>query len=148
MIHFEDIAPGETIPCGSFSLSRDEIIEFARRFDPQPFHLDEEAGRRSHFGCLVASGLHTQAAAIGLMVRRLADLDVVAGRSLNTARFYRATLPDQTYAVSVEWTGLQPTRNPSRGAATIVGRVHDAEGTLVADFGVTYIIRCRPAEVT
>ena len=76
---------------------------------------------------MVASGVHTQAAAIGLMVRRLADLAVVAGRSLDTARFHRPTLPDETYAVSVRWLQTRPSaRDPARGQAVIAGRVEEA----------------------
>ncbi len=107
--------------------------------------MRKEGGRGSHFGCMVASGLHTQAAAIGLMVRRLADLAVIAGRSLDTARFHRPTLPDETYHVAVSWTGRAPsTRDRTRGTATIVGTVHDAQGRLTAEFGVTYVLARRP----
>jgi acyl dehydratase len=145
MIYLEDIVLHEPIACGSFRLTREEIVAFAAVFDPQPFHLDEAGGQRSHFGRLVASGLHTQGAAIGLMVRRLCDLAVIAGRSLNTARFYRPTLPDETYSVTARWTetAVSP-RNPGRGAATIAGTIHDEGGALTTEFGVTYVLARRP----
>ena len=59
MIHFEDIKIGARREIGSYTFTADEIKRFARQFDPQPFHLDEEAAKRSHFGALVASGWHT-----------------------------------------------------------------------------------------
>jgi acyl dehydratase len=146
MIYLDDLVLHETIPCGEFTLSRDEIVAFAERFDPQAFHLSEDGGRASHFGRLVASGVHTQAAAVGLVVRRFLDLAVVAGRSLNTARFFRPTYPDETYTVSARWTEKHPSaRDPARGDAIVDGQVHDAAGRLVAEFGITYVLRRRPA---
>ncbi|MFN3746438.1 MAG: MaoC family dehydratase [Hyphomicrobiaceae bacterium] len=59
--YFEDRHIGEMYDLGSHTFARDEIIAFARQFDPQPFHLDEEAGRKSLFGGLCASGWHTAA---------------------------------------------------------------------------------------
>ena len=59
MIYYEDIEIGARRELGSYTFTADEIKRFARQFDPQPFHLDEEAAKRSHFGALVASGWHT-----------------------------------------------------------------------------------------
>jgi acyl dehydratase len=62
---FEDFTPGLVFDLGSQVADREEMIEFARRYDPQPFHLDEEAGRRSVLGGLCASGWFT----VGLWMR-------------------------------------------------------------------------------
>jgi len=59
---YEEMAVGEGLELGDFRFSAEDIIAFARLYDPQPFHLDEEAGRKSHFGGLCASGWHTLAA--------------------------------------------------------------------------------------
>jgi acyl dehydratase len=66
--YFEDIALGERMPVGSHTFKADEIKAFAARFDPQPFHLDESAAERSHFGALCASGWHTAVVWMRLMV--------------------------------------------------------------------------------
>jgi acyl dehydratase len=68
MKYFEDIVVGERMPVGSHTFRADEIKAFAARFDPQPFHLDEKAAERSHFGALCASGWHTAVAWMRLMV--------------------------------------------------------------------------------
>jgi acyl dehydratase len=68
MKFWEDIAVGERAELGSHTFAADDIKAFARRFDPQPFHLDEAAARRSHFGALCASGWHTAATWMRLMV--------------------------------------------------------------------------------
>jgi acyl dehydratase len=70
---FEDRTIGDTTDLGAHTFTRDEIIDFARQFDPQPFHLSEEAARASLFGALCASGWHTAAHFIrGVVTTRLA----------------------------------------------------------------------------
>jgi acyl dehydratase len=66
---------------GGFVLPRAEVLEFAARWDPQPFHLDEDAARHSVFGRLVASGLHTYSAAVGHLIRSglLAEINLAGG---------------------------------------------------------------------
>jgi acyl dehydratase len=61
MDYFEDVEPGAEFEVGRHTPSKDEIVSFARQWDPQPFHLDEEAGRRSVMGGLSASSCHTYA---------------------------------------------------------------------------------------
>ena len=143
MKYLEDLALGETLDCGSFQLGRDEVIAFAERFDPQPFHLDDAAAETSYFAGLCASGLHSQAAAIGLMVRAIADVAVVAGASLDQARFLVPVRPDRRYDVVARWTEARPSaRNPVRGIAVIRGEALH-EGDIVMRFGVTYVVACR-----
>jgi acyl dehydratase len=78
MTYFEDLRVGDRTEIGSHTFTADEIKAFAREFDPQPFHLDEEAAARSHFGALVASGWHTAAVCLRHVVehchRRQAEL--------------------------------------------------------------------------
>jgi acyl dehydratase len=69
MKYFEDIAVGERASFGSHTFTADEIKSFAARFDPQPFHMDEAAAARSHFGALIASGWHTVAVWMRLAMR-------------------------------------------------------------------------------
>jgi acyl dehydratase len=69
MIYFEDVQVGETQRFGRYEVTRDEIIEYARQFDPQPFHMDEAAAKASMFGGLIASGWHTGA----MLIRMIND---------------------------------------------------------------------------
>jgi acyl dehydratase len=69
LLYFEDVKVGDTERFGRYEVTREEIIEYARQFDPQPFHLDEEAGKASPFGGLIASGWHTGA----MLIRMLND---------------------------------------------------------------------------
>jgi acyl dehydratase len=68
MQYLEDIVIGERIELGSHTFLADEIKRFAQRYDPQPFHIDEEAAARSFFGKLIASGWHTAAVCMRLLV--------------------------------------------------------------------------------
>ena len=68
MRYWEDFADGETTELGSYEITREEIVEFARKYDPQPFHVDEEAASAGPFGGLAASGWHTAAVFMRLYV--------------------------------------------------------------------------------
>jgi acyl dehydratase len=68
MKFFEDIEIGESDVLGKHRFTAEEIKRFAARFDPQPFHMDEEAAKQSHFGALCASGWHTAAACMRLII--------------------------------------------------------------------------------
>src|SRR4029078_1008657 len=67
MKYFEDVAVGTIMRWGRYGATKEEIIEYARQFDPQPFHLDEEAAKASPFGGLIASGWHTGAMLIRIL---------------------------------------------------------------------------------
>jgi len=77
----DELAPGQSFDLGHFVLTRAEVLDFARKFDPQPFHLDDEAAKGSIFGRLVASGLHTFSAAVGHLIRSgvFAEINLGAG---------------------------------------------------------------------
>src|SRR3974377_1264164 len=67
MNYFEDLKVGERVVLGSYTFTAENIKAFATRFDPQSFHLDEDAARHSHFGALCASGWHTGAVSMRLI---------------------------------------------------------------------------------
>lgn len=67
--YLDDIVVGSRRAIGTHTFTKDDIVQFARRWDPQPFHLDEEAARRSHYGALIASGWHTAGCWMGSFIR-------------------------------------------------------------------------------
>ena len=75
MKFFEDIQVGDVFEVGRYTFTADNIKAFANRFDPQPFHIDEDAAARSHFGALVASGWHTALAWMRLMIDHRRRMD-------------------------------------------------------------------------
>ena len=79
MLYWEDFTPGQTEDIGRHTFTEPEMIEFARQFDPQPFHTDPEAAKQSFFGGLIASGWHTCAIAMRLMVQKYIGQAASAG---------------------------------------------------------------------
>jgi acyl dehydratase len=71
MIYFEDLVVGTKAAFGSYNVTREEVIEFASKYDPQAFHLDDEAAAGTHFGRLSASGWHTCAMTMAMIVENL-----------------------------------------------------------------------------
>ncbi len=68
MLYYEDIELGVVQSFGEYQVTREEVIEFATKYDPQPFHLDDEAAAKTHFGKLSASGWHTGSMAMRMIV--------------------------------------------------------------------------------
>lgn len=85
MKYFDDLRVGDLLMTGSHTFNAEEIKSFARRYDPQLFHMDEEAAAKSHFGALCASGWHTAAAWMRLMIdqqREILDAMTVRGETI------------------------------------------------------------------
>lgn len=140
---FDDLRIGQSFDLGGFTLTREEVVDFARRFDPQPFHLDEEAGRASIFGRLVASGLHTFSAAVGHLIRSglLAPCNLGAGGA--ELSWPAALEPDQPVTMRLTVEELRPSRSrPGMGVAKLRYRVtRDADGVLVLDVLAAHFLR-------
>jgi acyl dehydratase len=146
-MYLEDLPIGREIDCGRFALTEAEIIDFASRFDPQPWHLDDILARDTYFRGLCASGVHSQAAAIGLVVRAIKGTEIIAGGALNEVRFRAPVRPNHCYRVTACWTEARASvHNPSRGVAVITIVARNAEGEPVMEGGITYIVARRPAE--
>jgi len=79
MMYWEDFAPGQRFEMGAHTFTEEEIIAFARQFDPQPFHIDREAAKKSFFGGLIASGWHTCSIAMRLSVETYVSKTVSLG---------------------------------------------------------------------
>ncbi len=110
----DDLAPGQRFEFGTLTLSEEEVVAFAQRFDPQPFHLDREAARDSLFGDLVASGLHTLSAVFGrIMGSGLFRLISEGGTQIDT-KWPAPLRPGEEIAVSTEVIEVRPSRSGRR----------------------------------
>ncbi len=74
MIYYEDLEIGAKQSFGRYEVTREEVIEFAKKYDPQAFHLDDDAAARTHFGRLSASGWHTCAMTMAMMVENMKNV--------------------------------------------------------------------------
>lgn len=71
MLYYEDLEVGAKSSFGRYDVTREEVLDFARKYDPQPFHLDDEAAAKTHFGRVSASGWHTCAMTMAMMVENM-----------------------------------------------------------------------------
>jgi acyl dehydratase len=141
----EDLPLDAPFECGSFTLSEQEIMEFAALYDPQPFHLDRAAAEASAFGGLVASSVHSLGLSCGLMVRAIAGVQVMGGNAWEDIRLFRPVRPDRPHAVRARWTSVRPSASkPDRGIAKIAIEIYDGD-ELAMTYGIVYFVRCRPA---
>lgn len=109
MLQFEDLKVGQRFNTAEHTLTAEEIIAFGREYDPQPFHTDVEAARGTLFGGLVASGWHTAAVSMRLMVN--GDMGLgggVIGQEIEGLRWPRPVKPGDRLRVVMEVAGLAP----------------------------------------
>ncbi len=147
--YFEDFRVGQSFDCGAVTVTREEIVAFAERFDPQPFHLDDEAGKASLFGELSASGWHTAA----LCMRQLVDTVVLDSSSLgspgvDSLRWLRPVLVNDRLSVRLQITSLR--RSEKRPDLGLVGTRLEARNQRdepVLTWESTAFFGCRPAAV-
>jgi acyl dehydratase len=112
--YWEDLAEGTARDMGSVTVSAEEIREFASRFDPQPFHLDEEAGRQSVFGSLCASGWHTCALAMRLTVENfLRESSSMGSPGVENVRWLKPVFPGDTLRLRHTIVEARPLRTRS-----------------------------------
>jgi acyl dehydratase len=140
---FDDLTPGQVFDLGSFGLPRDEVLEFAGRYDPQPFHLDEAAARDSIFGRLVASGAHTFSAALGHLIRSGLLAEVNLGGGGVELAWPAPLAPDEAVTMHVTVEELRQSRSkPDMGIAKLRYRVAtERDGTVVLDALATHFLK-------
>ena len=96
-VYWEDLQPGQVLDLGCITPTREEIIAFATQFDPQPFHLDDQAAKASVFGGLCASGWHTCAMAMRLMVTNFLQTAASLGSpGLENVKWMKPVFPGDT----------------------------------------------------
>lgn len=97
---WEDMPVGSLRELGSVTVDRDEVLDFASRYDPQPFHLDDDAAAKTPFGRLAASGWHTCAMAMGLMVRNfLSQSSSLGSPGLEQLKWLKPVYPGDTLSL-------------------------------------------------
>jgi len=107
--YLEDLEVGQTFDTGSVTVDYDEIVEFARRYDPQPFHLDETAAKRSVFGGMTASGWYTAAITMRLAVTSgVLRATGIIGVAIDELRWPRPVRPGDTLRANLEIVDIKP----------------------------------------
>ncbi len=150
MQYFEDIEVGTKTAFGSYTVTRDEVLEFARKYDPQPFHLDDAFAAKTHFGRLSASGWHTCAMVMSMVVANMASGEGHAGLGspgVDALRWLKPVYPGDTLRCETEVTEKTPSRSrPEMGSFRSLMRVYNQDDVEVMSFTSIGLIRTRPTE--
>ncbi len=133
MRYFEDFEIGETIEIGSKKVTKEEIITFARAFDPQPFHISEAKANDSIFGGLVASGWHTCAVFMRLYVDNfLAKTISLGSPGVDNIRWLKPVFPNDTISGRIIILETKPSPNrPNVGILKIKSEMLNQSGEVV-----------------
>lgn len=146
MRYYEDIAVGEEVELGSYTFTKEEILTFAEQYDPQPFHVDEEAATESIYGGLIASGWHTGSVCMRLLAQGfLNETESMGAPGLDELNWHRPVRPGDTISASIEILDKSPSSSrDDRGYVKnrVVGRNQDGEDVL--SWEATNIIGRRP----
>jgi acyl dehydratase len=140
-LFLEDLCPGQRFTSGSHTLDEAQIKAFAQQFDPQPFHLDDEAAKGSLFAGLAASGWHTAAITMRLQLESGLPLSggiIGAGGELN---WPRPTRPGDILRVESEILEVKPSRSrPDRGMVTVRSETLNQRGEVVQTLTVKLVV--------
>ena len=143
---FEDFNVGDVTEFGPVTVTAEEIVDFAARFDPQPFHLDADAAARSPYGGLIASGWHTVALFMGMYVRgMLVDTASLGSPGVEELRWLAPVRPGDQLRGRSTITDLQPSAtNPRRGTVFSTNEVLNQDGTVVMTMKARGFLERRP----
>ena len=147
VIYFEDLVVGEETDYGTYDVTREEVLEFARKYDPQPFHLSDEAAAKTHFGRIAASGWHTCAMVMAVIVRHMKGSPQagLGSPGIDELRWLKPVYPGDTIQVRGEIVDKTPSRSkPDLGSYRTRTTVTNQDGVPVLTFTSIVLIRRRP----
>ncbi|MEO7240780.1 MAG: MaoC family dehydratase [Sphingomicrobium sp.] len=147
MKYFEDFAVGERTEFGHYDVTREEVLEFARKYDPQPFHLSDQAAAKTHFGRMSASGWHTAAMTMAVIARYVvADQQSSLGSpGIDELRWLKPVYPGDRLTVSGEILEMTPSRSkPHIGTLRTRTIVTNQDGTPVMRYDSIVMLQRRP----
>jgi acyl dehydratase len=148
MIYFEDLEVGAETDFGTYQVTREEVLEFARKYDPQPFHLSDEEAAKTHFGRLCASGWHTAAMTMAVIARYVVGHEQagLGSPGIDELRWRRPVYPGDTLHVCGTILDKTPSRSrPELGSFRTQTTVTNQDGEVVFTFISIVLIRRRPA---
>ena len=149
MIYFEDLTVGDEVTYGTYEVTRDEVIEFARKYDPQPFHLSDEEAAKTHFGRIAASGWHTCAMTMAVIARHVvADEQAGLGSpGVDELRWLKPVYPGDRLTVKGMIVEKTPSRSkPHIGSFRTETTVTNQDDVPVMRFTSIVLMLRRPAD--
>jgi acyl dehydratase len=147
LIYFEDLEVGTENYLGSYEVTREEVIDFAQKYDPQPFHLSDEEAAKTHFGRLAASGWHTCAMTMAVIARKVVGEEQagLGSPGLDNLRWLKPVYPGDTLHVFSKVADKRPSRSkPEIGSFWTETLVKNQDEVAVLTFTSIVLIRRRP----
>jgi acyl dehydratase len=146
-LYLEDLAAGQTFGTGTVEVEADRVKAFAAEFDPQPFHMEEQAGQASLFGRMVASGWHTAALTMKLLAEgELKIAGGLIGLGVEDLRWPRPTYPGDVLRVESDVLDVRPSQSqPSRGIVKVRNTTFNQDDQPVLIQVVNMIVPRRPS---
>ena len=150
MRYWDDIAIGDRNAFGHYQVTRDEVLDFARRYDPQPFHLSDEEAAKTHFGRLAASGWHTTAMTMAMLVANMQAGEPQAGlgaAGIDELRWLKPVYPGDVLRCKTVVEDTRPSSSrPDIGSTRTRMTVFNQDDVRVMSFVAIGLWRRRPAE--
>jgi acyl dehydratase len=149
MIYFEDLEVGLETYFGSCEVTREEVLDFARKYDPQPFHLSDEAAAKTYFGRLAASGWHTCGMTMAVIVRHFSEHPQagLGSPGVDELRWLKPVYPGDTLHVRGRVVEKTASRSkPDLGSFRTETTVTNQDDVAVLRFTSIVLIRRRPAD--
>jgi len=149
MRHFEDVEVGTKASFGRYEVTREEVIDFASKYDPQPFHLDDEAAAKTYFGRLSASGWHTCAMTMAMLVENMKGSEQagLGGAGVDNLRWLKPVHPGDTLRCETEVKEKRRSRSrPEMGSFKSTVRVFNQDDQQVLELQSIGLIRMRDPE--
>ena len=149
MKYFEDLEIGAETDFGTYHVTREEVLEFARKYDPQPFHLSDEEAAKTHFGRIAASGWHTCAMTMAVIARHVVEGEQagLGSPGIDELRWLKPVYPGDTIRVRGRIIDATPSRSrPDIGSFRTETTVTNQDEVPVMRFTSIVLIRRRPAE--
>ena len=146
-LYWDDLHVGQRFVSGTATVNAEELKQFAAKYDPQPFHLDEQEASSTLFGGLAASGWHTAALTMRLIVESVPLSEGIIGTS-GEITWPCPTRPGDTLQVESVLLALAPSRsNPARGSAALKSTTRNQNAEIVQTFTCKIVVARRPAAV-
>jgi acyl dehydratase len=149
VIYLDDLEVGSESYFGQVEVTREEVIDFARKYDPQPFHLSDEAAAKTHFGRLAASGWHTCAMVMGVIARHVVATEQagLGSPGIDELRWLKPVFPGDTLHVRSKIIEIRPSRSkPEIGSFRSATTVTNQDDVPVLTFTSIVLMRRRPAQ--
>src|SRR5256885_15547092 len=147
--YFEDLKAGDRFKSGTYKVTEEQIVSFAREFDPQPFHLDRAVARQTMFKELIASGWHTAAITMRLFVQTLKFAEGAIGLGVDELRWPAAVKPGDELQVETEIVDLRESRSkPSHGIVRIRNVTTNQRGEVVQTMFASALVLRRSDRIT